>query len=590
MDQYRSEKSGEISPSQPLYGGDGHVYPANGAGTAPPARLNLLRRPIGAVLSGSRPAVPASIVNILVALYLVCGINIPFWKAFYERLGLDSAGHWAFFILTGVAMWMAFNIILSPFSWKPIHKPLILLVLVISSTCSYFMQSYGIIIDNHMIINIMETDSREASELITWSMFSHLLLLGGLPALLLMFVRITYKPWKRELLARGGMMLGSGILLFALILAGFKQVTLFGRQNRDLRMYVIPTYPIYSAIKAAKKHGKGNQAEPVRVIAADAAKPAHAKRAVILVVGETARSINFSLNGYERDTNPGLKNREVFSFTDVQSCGTNTAESVPCMFSHLERENYSRSEAGKYENVLDVLQRAGVQVLWRDNNSGSKGVADRVIFQDLANAADRTLCSTEECYDEILLKDLDTVLQQNTGDILVVLHQKGSHGPAYYKRFPEKFARFLPQCTQDNVQDCDPTSIVNAYDNTILYTDALLSQVIDILKEQQYATAMLYVSDHGESLGEKNIYLHGLPYAIAPKEQKHVPMIFWGSDMFLREKGIERQSLTAGLHAPLSHDYLFHSLLGLFQVATEAYRPELDIFHRTVTPSGTVRE
>lgn len=586
MDRCGSETSSVKSETQQLDIGEACAISGGAAGTAAADSPDSIQTARGAA-AHRRPQLSATIVNLLVSLYLVCVINIPFWKIFAARLGLDSAGHWAFFMLTGIAMWMAFNIILSPFSWKPVHKPLILLVLAISAICSHFMQSYGIIIDNHMITNVLETDSREAGELITWSLFGHLFLLGALPALLLLSLRITYKPWKRELPARIGVALGSALLLVALVMAGFKQAALFGRENKDLRMYIIPTYPIYSVVKAFKAHDKGKGAEPLRVIAADAVKPAHAKRAIVLVVGETARADNFSLDGYLRDTNPELRKRDVFSFTDVQSCGTDTAESLPCMFSHLERADYSRSEAGKYENVLDILQRAGVQVVWRDNNSGSKGVADRVGFENLADAKDSELCGRGECYDDILLKGLDRVLRQNAGDILVVLHQKGSHGPSYYKRVPDRYAKFLPQCTQDNVQDCAPATIVNAYDNTIVYTDAVLSRVIDILKQQDVATAMLYVSDHGESLGENNIYLHGLPYMIAPQQQKHVPMIFWGSERFFREYGIARQTLTKELHASLSHDYLFHSLLGLFQVKTGAYRPDLDIFKRASGSSAT---
>jgi len=309
------------------------------------------------------------------------------------------------------------------------------------------------------------------------------------------------------------------------------------------------------------------------------------RSAVVLVVGETARAEEFSLNGYTRITNPQLSSRNVTTFTDVQACGTDTAESLPCMFFHLGKDHYSRNKAKQYENLLDVLQRAGVQILWRDNNSGSKGVGDRVKYEDMSNAKDEALCSGGECYDEILLKGLDKILDQNSGELLVVLHQKGSHGPSYYKRSPKDFEKFVPECTKDNVQDCDLQSIINAYDNTIVYTDYVLSRLIDLLKTQKYATAMLYVSDHGESLGENNIYLHGLPYAIAPKQQTQIPMIFWASSSFLREKALDSALLAKHRSDHFSHDNLFHSLLGLFNVETALYRPELDLFkaaHRQV--------
>jgi lipid A ethanolaminephosphotransferase len=248
------------------------------------------------------------------------------------------------------------------------------------------------------------------------------------------------------------------------------------------------------------------------------------------------------------------------------------------MFSPQSHDSYSRSLATHSENLLDVLSRSGVRVVWRENDGGSKGVADRVAYENMAQRADPQLCKGSECYDEVLLQGLEALMTSSPGDTLVVLHTQGSHGPSYYKRVPQRFKAFQPECAQDNVQDCSRQEIVNAYDNTILYTDYLLSRVVDILKRQEFATAMLYVSDHGESLGENGIYLHGLPYAMAPLEQTRVPMIFWASDRFYAEKRISRTALVDEQNAGLSHDNLFHSLLGLFGVESGVYRPELDIF------------
>jgi lipid A ethanolaminephosphotransferase len=457
---------------------------------------------------------------------------------------------------------------------------------MLTAACvSYFMSSYGVVIDKQMITNVLATDVRESSELMTWPLFRHLFLLGVLPSALLLLTRVSFRPWRRELLVSGGVILGSCALLALIIMANSKEFVLFYRNNDELRMYVNPTYPIYSLIKVLKRNNCAHCMEPPKVIAPDAVKPAASHRtAVVLVVGETARSQEFSLNGYERNTNPQLSTRDIFNFSEVQSCGTDTETSLPCMFSHLGKDDFSRDKAKSYENLLDVMQRVGVKVFWRDNNSGSKGVADRVNFEDLSGKKDDSLCSSGECYDEILLKDLGKVLDGNSGDMLIVLHQKGSHGPSYYKRSPKDFKTYLPECNQDDVQDCDRQSIINAYDNTIVYSDYVLAKLIDILKSRPYATAMLYVSDHGESLGENNIYLHGLPYVIAPDQQTHVPMVFWASDRFLDQKNIDPAMLAKQRHSPLSHDNLFHSLLGLFRVKTELYRPDLDLFHSAQRP------
>jgi lipid A ethanolaminephosphotransferase len=348
-------------------------------------------------------------------------------------------------------------------------------------------------------------------------------------------------------------------------------------------MYINPTYPVYSLVKTLIKKHQGKTKVPLKIIAADASKPPAAHKFVfVMVVGETARAEQFSLNGYKRETNPELmKMAELYNFSDVEACGTDTAESLPCMFSHLDRNSYSRNEAFKHENILDILQRTGVNVFWLDNNSGSKGVADRIPTISLSHEKNAALCSAEECFDEIILERLDRLLAQNQGDMLLVLHQKGSHGPSYYKRSPAGFKRYQPECTQDNVQDCEQQSIINAYDNTIVYTDHFLARLIRRLTQENYPTAMLYASDHGESLGENNIYLHGLPFSIAPGQQTHIPMIFWGSAPFMRDKGVDTVALKNRLNDHYSHDNLFHTLLGVFEVRTEIYKPGLDILNKS---------
>ncbi|SNB47341.1 phosphoethanolamine transferase [Geobacter sp. DSM 9736] len=528
-----------------------------------------------------RPRLSATAANLTAALFLVLCANTAFWQALTAKLKPASYGHWMFIFILGISLILVFNLFLSVVSFKPFHKPLMIIVLLTAAVVSYFMSSYGVIIDKQMIQNILETDTREASELLTWSLLKHTVLMGLVPVVLVIRTRVIYHPWRREILLRGGVIVVSCLLLGAGILANFKELSLFGRENKHLRMYINPTYPIYSLTKVMKKKFGTQESQPVRIVAPDALRTVHGlRRVVVLVVGETARAEEFSLNGYGRNTNPETSGKGVFNFTQVQSCGTETAVSLPCMFSHLGRENFSRSEAERYENILDVLQRTGVRVIWRDNNSGSKGVSKRITFEDLANIKEDPLCLSGECYDEILLKDLETMLNRGDGDMLVVLHQKGSHGPSYYKRSPPQFEAFTPECSTDNVQDCDRQNIINAYDNTILYTDHVLAKLIDILAAQTFPTAMLYVSDHGESLGENNIYLHGLPYMIAPSQQKHVPLLFWASKNFFHEAEIEPALLKQHQADQLSHDNLFHTLLGLFEVRSEAYRPDLDFISR----------
>ena len=518
-------------------------------------------------------------VSFISAAFIVLVDNQTFWHNLAARIGLDSLEHWKLVLTLGAILTLLFNIIFLMVSFRSSFKPFLVSVLLIAAGVSYFSDSFGVVIDKSMIHNILETDIREAGELATWPLFWHLLLFGVVPAALIILAPIRYPTWRKGLLLRAGGIVISLVLAVALFMTDYKGFVLFGRENRDLQVFINPSYPVYSLSKVIKMQHFAQAAEPLRVIAADAVREEKQNRSVVvLVVGETARANELALNGYERNTTPYTGSRDVINFTDVESCGTATAESVPCMFSPLGRDQFSRSKAANSENLLDVLQRTGVKVIWRDNDSGSKKVADRVTYEDFSKRKNSPFCSEDNCYDEVLLDGLDDLIRNTQRDMLVVLHVKGSHGPSYYKRSPANLKVFTPECTQDNIQDCPQQTIVNAYDNTIVYTDYVLSKVIDLLQAQNSATAMLYVSDHGESLGESGLYLHGLPYALAPAEQTHVPMQFWASKEFLADHHLDQKSLLAKRSAPYSHDNLFHSMLGLFKIRTAIYRSDLDVF------------
>jgi lipid A ethanolaminephosphotransferase len=313
---------------------------------------------------------------------------------------------------------------------------------------------------------------------------------------------------------------------------------------------------------------------------------------LILVVGETARSGNFGINGYSKDTTPSLKKLQLnsdntgvlTSLTNVWSCGTSTATSLPCMFSHLNKAAFEENEIN-YENLVDVLKRAGIAVIWLENQSGCKGICERIYAATTQKMNVPELCSTGECFDEIMLRNLDARFKEVPFDKLskgfvIFLHQMGSHGPAYYKRTPEVFKKFKPECATNTLQDCTKTEVTNAYDNTITYTDHFLGKAVDYLKDKQphAQTALMYVADHGESLGESNIYLHGLPYAIAPDVQKRVPWISWLSNDFMVSRKLNPDCLTTQTNRKLSHDNYFHTVLGLMDIQTEVYKTDLDAY------------
>lgn len=293
---------------------------------------------------------------------------------------------------------------------------------------------------------------------------------------------------------------------------------------------------------------------------------------------ETARAQNWSLGGYARDTNPELAKRDITYFSNASSCGTATAVSLPCMFSHLGRADYSYEGGLASENMLDVLVRAGYHVEWWDNNTGDKQIGDRIMVRSLINSTDPRYCADGECTDGIFLDALSDYadnIQQNT---VLVLHMIGSHGPSYYLRYPTEFEAFAPTCKTAELKDCATDTIVNAYDNTILYTDHILASMIDILAAKDNAIAsLIYASDHGESLGENGLYLHGAPYMIAPEYQTRVPMLLWMGQEYQDTFGINAACLRAKKDDAVSHDNLFSTVLSLADVHTDTIVPELDL-------------
>ena len=299
----------------------------------------------------------------------------------------------------------------------------------------------------------------------------------------------------------------------------------------------------------------------------------------VLVIGETARAANWGLSGYERQTTPELAKLDVLNFPDVSSCGTDTETSLPCMFSAVGRRDYDERRIHGQESLLHVLARAGFKVQWRDNQSGCKGVCAGLDEQQLGSMNTPTLCADGRCLDEILLQGLDRVVDDAHGNRFIVLHQLGSHGPAYASRYPQAFDRFQPACASGELRQCSQAEIINAYDNSLLYTDHFLAGTIRFLQGEasRYDTAMLYLSDHGESLGEHNVYLHGLPWSIAPREQKQVPMLMWLSPGYLRDFDMDPSCLRRQAQKPSSHDHLFHTVLGLLDVRTDAYDESHDI-------------
>ncbi|MFL6674734.1 MAG: phosphoethanolamine transferase [Massilia sp.] len=539
----------------------------------------------------SRRQVEASALTLAMSAFLAVVYNSKFWGTLTSAMGGSSVEKIPLGLAAFAAVLLIFNACLTLVSFRFLIKPIFVALLVATSAAAYFTDQYGVAIDQAMVQNVFETDAREASELLSWKMVLYVGVLGVLPALAVARLDIHFQPPLRGLAIRLAIVAASLAGAAVLLLTSFKTLAPAVREHEELRHLLAPAN--YLGALNSYLHSQWTTPLPIEAIGTDAHKgPAWAgqsrKTVTVIVVGETARARNFSLNGYARDTNPQLaREHGLINFSQVRACGTSTGTSVPCIFSALGREAFKGNRAHRQEGLLDVLAHAGFGVVWRDNNSGCKGVCDRVVYQDLSRpvAGDRN-CRADECYDERLLDGLPELIRSAGRDLVVVLHQKGSHGPAYAKRYPQQFGRFKPACATTAFEKCSRASIEAAYDNTILYTDFFLSRLIGLLRridsKDGVDSAMLYVSDHGESLGENNLYLHGAPYLIAPPEQIHVPMMLWMSGRFSERFRLDPTCLRTRRHLPLSHDNVFHSVLGMLDVRSDVYRPGLSLF----TPCG----
>ena len=530
-----------------------------------------------------RPTVGSGTLAVLAALYFSLVSNTAFWAAFRTTEAGQSAGAWTLGLGMAVAITAlhAGLLLLVVNRWS--RNVVLPLVFLVTAAAAFYMDRYHVYIDRDMVANVLVTEPKEAQELITPDFLVALLVYGLLPSLLVWWSRAPDRS-----LGRGVAMhlLGVGVaLLLALGAIGlaYQPLSSLMRNETSLRHLITPGNWIVSFARAVR--GKHREDLPRQPIATDAGlvRPEGARpRLVVVVEGETVRAANWGLNGYERQTTPRLAALDGVNYPDVEACGTNTEVSLPCMFSAQGLRNYDRDAIRGSESMLHLLDRLGVATLWRDNQTGCKGICDGLPFESYLHASVPAHCDGDRCFDSVLLHDLDAAVARMPGDAVVVLHMLGNHGPSYYARYPEAFKRFTPACEVDELGDCERQAIVNAYDNAILYTDTVVADTVAWLEGQSATrdTALIYLSDHGESLGEAGLYLHGVPRMIAPEEQLKVPMWLWLSPELRDADGIDMACLRKDAAAPRTHDVLFSTVLGLMRVETMARDPALDLLDR----------
>lgn len=531
--------------------------------------------------------------------------NTALWQALTSP-PIRQAGGWAVAAVLFVVIVATCVVLVAPLAYSRWVRPVLALLLVLASLMCHFMTAYGVVIDPLMVDNALQTDWRESMDLVGWRMLWVVGVLGVLPAWLLWKIPLRKVGLARQTLANALAAIVALVVMAAVVLLGFQPFSSLMRNETALRYLINPYNGLWGAARQVVRSAQARDL-PLLAVGRDAhlaQHPASAKHSgvplIVLVVGETARSDHFGVNGYARDTTPQLARLSAdagwASYRNVESCGTNTAISLPCMFSHRGQAGQG-DVRGPEENLLDVLMHAGLAVAWIDNQSGCKGVCDRLPSTFTRDASAPDLCGpdTDGCPDEIMLREWPSRLQaldpgRRSNGVVLVMHQMGGHGPAYHQRSPNTHKRFLPECKSPHLSQCDRSALLNAYDNSIAYTDHFLGSLQKELaaSTQWSSVAILYVADHGESLGEHGIFLHGLPRAVAPREQLHVPWIHWLSAQFLQDNQLDAGCLRARASVALSHDHYFHTVLGLAGVQTHLYRSDLDAYApcRSATPGA----
>ncbi|HEX7989943.1 MAG TPA: phosphoethanolamine--lipid A transferase, partial [Stenotrophomonas sp.] len=466
-----------------------------------------------------RPEISTEALILIASTFFALVCNNLFWRS-----AIATNPSSVLFAVSLFALLVSVHAILfSLLIWRWNAKLVLTALFITTAFATHYMNSYNVYLDADMLRNVLATDHKESRELMTPALLLPLIGYGLLPTALLWRVRLRKRSWGSTLLWRVGFLLAVIVAGGAGTMLSFQNISALMRNHCEVRYLATPVNYII-ALKQNLAGSSPMQKQPKLPLGTDAkALPRAAgskPRLLVLVVGETVRAQNWGMNGYARQTTPELAQTGVINFPDMHSCGTSTEVSLPCMFSPFGRHDYDEKKIRGHQSLLHVLEHAGIATLWRDNQSGCKGVCDGLEIQRLDDATTPGLCADGRCMDEILLQNLADQVRAKPGDRVVILHQLGNHGPSYFQRYPAQFRQFAPTCDTADLGKCSREDIVNSYDNAIRYTDHFLTRTIAALRGlDDYDTAMIYLSDHGESLGEKGLYLHGVPYAIAPEEQ-----------------------------------------------------------------------
>ena len=483
--------------------------------------------------------------------------HYPFFKFVFNNVDYKSFTGVSIIVSLVIAMLVAnaFALFLIFFLSRLVGKILLVLFFIINAVAVYFINTYSVIIDESMIGNVLNTNYSESSSFFSIKLVLYVVFLGILPSIFIIKAKIITVTVKKFLVSISLTLL----FLLTLAFANASNWLWIDKNSKTLGGLAMPwSYAVNIPLFYIHQFKKNEK----EILLPDATIKDNQKSVVILVIGESARSENFSLYGYPKNTNPLLSKIPNVSHFNATSDATYTTAGVKSIVEHENTDEL-------YEILPNYLYRNNVDVIWRTTNWGEPPV-------HIKNYQNREAlmpnCKGDGCdYDGILLSGLkEQILASKKNKILIVLHTSTSHGPTYSKKYPAQFEIFKPVCNSVELGNCSHTELVNAYDNTIVYTDYLLANVIEDLKQlQEYKSAMIFVSDHGESLGENNLYMHGLPRSIAPKQQYEIPFIVWTSDNSARQMKPNKI---------LTQNYVFHSVLNFLNIQSPIYKEQMNIF------------
>ncbi|MEJ6398372.1 sulfatase-like hydrolase/transferase [Yoonia sp. 208BN28-4] len=474
-----------------------------------------------------------------------------------------------------IALMVSFLLLLAAVS-VTLAKIVATAFVITNAIALYFMRTYGIELDISMISNILGTNTRQSFDLWHWHIAVYFVVLGLLPVIAIWKARIRRPRWFASLAASVGVFAALLAFLFA---TSFTWLW-YDAHGTRLGARILPWSYVVNTGRYYNKKAKSNREQELLPDATFTGAAPAGKDIVVLILGEATRAANYDWYGYERDTTPYTDDKDLAIFPYGDACSTNTIGSMACINTHEGREAGSRTG---YEPLVSYMTRHGVETIYRTNGAGEPPFNATSLMRGSEVVAE---CAGDDCpdpyLDGALNYKLGEALDASEADrILVTFHHTGSHGPRYSEKYPEAFEVFTPVCRTVQVAECDQQILVNAYDNTLVYNDYLMADLIDQLDRIDNANVVLiYVSDHGQSLGEGGMYLHGVPPAIAPAEQFEVPFFIWMNDAFKQSRGLTTDAIVTDVTYP--HDFPFHSVMGAFGMRSDIYKPEYDVFNSEV--------